>query len=101
MGRAPVDATGSRDDIGLSLGPRPYSVSASPLAVRAAEWSPVTASTDVSTDALPARLAAARRDYAALVEQGLSLDLTRGKPSALQLDLAPRPLRPPAERCAA
>ncbi|SDH50760.1 aminotransferase class I/II-fold pyridoxal phosphate-dependent enzyme [Nonomuraea jiangxiensis] len=30
----------------------------------------------------------AQRDYAALVQQGLSLDLTRGKPSPRQLDLS-------------
>ena len=33
-------------------------------------------------------LSAARRDYTALQARGLSLDLTRGKPSAEQLDLA-------------
>ncbi|MFJ7217047.1 aminotransferase class I/II-fold pyridoxal phosphate-dependent enzyme [Amycolatopsis sp. NPDC098790] len=38
-----------------------------------------TASVDVDT---------ARRDYAALVDRGLSLDITRGKPSPEQLDLA-------------
>ncbi|MGW4522655.1 aminotransferase class I/II-fold pyridoxal phosphate-dependent enzyme [Amycolatopsis sp. NPDC004378] len=38
-----------------------------------------TASVDVDT---------ARRDYAALVDRGLSLDITRGKPSPKQLDLA-------------
>jgi DNA-binding transcriptional MocR family regulator len=42
----------------------------------------------VSTDTRPTRLDVARRDYAALVGQGLSLDLTRGKPSARQLDLS-------------
>ncbi|WP_328614773.1 aminotransferase [Amycolatopsis sp. NBC_00355] len=38
-----------------------------------------TASVDVDT---------ARADYAALVDRGLSLDITRGKPSPKQLDLA-------------
>jgi DNA-binding transcriptional MocR family regulator len=37
---------------------------------------------------LAAGLSAARDDYAALQAQGLSLDLTRGKPSGAQLDLA-------------
>ena len=37
---------------------------------------------------LASRFSEARRDYAALKAQGLSLDLTRGKPSAAQLDLA-------------
>lgn len=58
----------------------------------------MTASTDASADALPARLAAAGRDYTALVEQGLSLDLTRGKPSARQLDLSAGLLWLPADR---
>ncbi len=39
----------------------------------------------------------ARRDYAALVARGLSLDLTRGKPSPAQLDLSAEMLRLPGE----
>ncbi|MEU9123164.1 aminotransferase class I/II-fold pyridoxal phosphate-dependent enzyme [Streptomyces sp. NPDC048506] len=58
----------------------------------------MTASTDISTDSLPARLEAARRDYATLVAQGLSLDLTRGKPSARQLDLSAGLLALPGDR---
>lgn len=44
----------------------------------------------MTSPADPARsdLEAARADYAALVDQGIALDLTRGKPSAAQLDLA-------------
>ena len=41
-----------------------------------------------SADSLPARLDAARSDYEALLTKKLSLDLTRGKPSARQLDLS-------------
>lgn len=50
------------------------------------------------TDALPAHLDAARRDYEALLARGLSLDLTRGKPSARQLDLSAELLTLPAGR---
>jgi DNA-binding transcriptional MocR family regulator len=39
----------------------------------------------------------ARRDYAALVDQGLSLDITRGKPSPKQLDLSLEMLKLPGE----
>jgi DNA-binding transcriptional MocR family regulator len=39
----------------------------------------------------------ARRDYAALVEQGLALDITRGKPSPRQLDLSLEMLKLPGE----
>ncbi|MFI6685553.1 aminotransferase class I/II-fold pyridoxal phosphate-dependent enzyme [Streptomyces sp. NPDC050485] len=39
-------------------------------------------------EALRSRLDEARRDYTALQNQGLSLDLTRGKPSPAQLDSA-------------
>ena len=43
-------------------------------------------------------LSAARRDYAALQARGLSLDLTRGKPSAEQLDLSAPLLSLPGDR---
>ena len=43
-------------------------------------------------------LAAAQRDYAALQARGLSLDLTRGKPSAEQLDLSAPLLSLPGDR---
>lgn len=46
-------------------------------------------------------LEAARRDHAALVERGLSLNLTRGKPSARQLDLSNDLLTLPGDRHAA
>ncbi|WP_410654550.1 aminotransferase class I/II-fold pyridoxal phosphate-dependent enzyme [Amycolatopsis sp. lyj-112] len=36
----------------------------------------------------PVDVESARRDYTALVDRGLSLDITRGKPSPRQLDLA-------------
>ncbi|MEU4832343.1 aminotransferase class I/II-fold pyridoxal phosphate-dependent enzyme [Streptosporangium sp. NPDC023615] len=42
----------------------------------------------LTIDELTARRDAARHDYDALVRRGLSLDLTRGKPSARQLDLS-------------
>ncbi|MGJ6963654.1 aminotransferase class I/II-fold pyridoxal phosphate-dependent enzyme [Streptosporangium sp. G11] len=42
----------------------------------------------LTIDELIAQRDAARRDYDALVRRGLSLDLTRGKPSARQLDLS-------------
>ena len=54
----------------------------------------------LTLDELIAQRDDALRDYAALVQRGLSLDLTRGKPSPRQLDLAnacspcPRPTRP-------
>jgi len=44
--------------------------------------------TTLSTGDLAAQHETARADYAALVERGLSLDLTRGKPAPEQLDLA-------------
>jgi DNA-binding transcriptional MocR family regulator len=58
----------------------------------------VTTSTNVNTDELPTLLDAARRDYAALLEQGLSLDLSRGKPSPQQLDLSAELLSLPGDR---
>ena len=42
-------------------------------------------------------LSSARADYDALVAQNIKLDLTRGKPSAAQLDLATPMLRQPGE----
>ncbi len=50
----------------------------------------------LTTDSAPQLLQAAQRDYDALVAQGLSLDLTRGKPSPEQLDLADELLALPA-----
>jgi DNA-binding transcriptional MocR family regulator len=47
--------------------------------------------------ALAARLPELRERYATLQAQGLSLDLTRGKPSAEQLDLSERLLSLPGE----
>ena len=44
----------------------------------------------LTLDELIAQRDDALRDYEALVRRGLSLDLTRGKPSAAQLDLATR-----------
>ncbi|TIC89318.1 aminotransferase class I/II-fold pyridoxal phosphate-dependent enzyme [Nocardioides sp. GY 10113] len=49
---------------------------------------PTTPLTELSTEELAARLQTARTDYAALVERGLKLDLTRGKPGSDQLDLS-------------
>ncbi|MFE2417206.1 aminotransferase class I/II-fold pyridoxal phosphate-dependent enzyme [Streptomyces hokutonensis] len=51
-----------------------------------------------SADSLPARLDAARSDYEALLTKKLSLDLTRGKPSARQLDLSAELLSLPGDR---
>jgi DNA-binding transcriptional MocR family regulator len=51
-----------------------------------------------SADSLPARLDTARSDYEALLSKKLSLDLTRGKPSARQLDLSAELLTLPAGR---
>jgi DNA-binding transcriptional MocR family regulator len=51
-----------------------------------------------SADSLPARLDTARSDYEALLAKKLSLDLTRGKPSARQLDLSAELLTLPAGR---
>ncbi|MFJ9241293.1 aminotransferase class I/II-fold pyridoxal phosphate-dependent enzyme [Streptomyces sp. NPDC101776] len=51
-----------------------------------------------SADSLPARLDTARSDYEALLAKKLSLDLTRGKPSARQLDLSSELLTLPAGR---
>lgn len=44
--------------------------------------------TDLSPDALASRLETAKADYEALRARGLTLDLTRGKPGADQLDLS-------------
>ncbi len=54
----------------------------------------------MTTPAEPARpaLEAVRADYDALVAQGMKLDLTRGKPSTAQLDLASPMLSLPGER---
>lgn len=49
------------------------------------------------TDVGSAALKAAEADYAALVEQGLRLDLTRGKPSQEQLELSAPLLSLPGE----
>lgn len=43
---------------------------------------------DLTGEELAAYLSASREEHAALAERGLSLDLTRGKPSAAQLDLS-------------
>ncbi|MFE9601165.1 aminotransferase class I/II-fold pyridoxal phosphate-dependent enzyme [Streptomyces hokutonensis] len=51
-----------------------------------------------SADSLPARLDAARSDYEVLLTKKLSLDLTRGKPSARQLDLSAELLSLPGDR---
>jgi DNA-binding transcriptional MocR family regulator len=51
-----------------------------------------------SADSLPARLDTARSDYEALLAKKLSLDLTRGKPSARQLDLSAELLSLPGDR---
>ncbi|HEY5016294.1 MAG TPA: aminotransferase class I/II-fold pyridoxal phosphate-dependent enzyme [Streptosporangiaceae bacterium] len=52
----------------------------------------------LTAGALAARLAGARRDYDDLAGRGLSLDLTRGKPSPEQLDLSAALLTLPGER---
>lgn len=54
-----------------------------------------TALTDLSADDLAALLEEQRAAYADLKAKGLKLDLTRGKPSAQQLDLADDLLRLP------
>ncbi|MFJ9380253.1 aminotransferase class I/II-fold pyridoxal phosphate-dependent enzyme [Streptomyces sp. NPDC101455] len=51
-----------------------------------------------TADSLPALLDAARSDYEALLAKGLKLDLTRGKPSARQLDLSAELLSLPGDR---
>jgi DNA-binding transcriptional MocR family regulator len=55
----------------------------------------------LTLDELTAQRDDALRDYDALVRRGLSLDLTRGKPSARQLDLASRMLTLPSGHTAA
>ena len=55
-----------------------------------------TALTDLSADDRAALLEQTRAAYADLKARGLKLDLTRGKPSAQQLDLADRLLRLPS-----
>jgi DNA-binding transcriptional MocR family regulator len=49
------------------------------------------------TSSLSSDTERARRDYAALVGQGLSLDITRGKPSPRQLDLSLEMLKLPGD----
>lgn len=51
---------------------------------------------ELTGQSLPELLQAAQREYDALLAQGLSLDITRGKPSPEQLDLAEELLRLPA-----
>jgi len=51
--------------------------------------------TSLSPDELAAFLTTRQEEYAALRRRGLSLDLTRGKPSSAQLDLSDRLLRLP------
>lgn len=53
---------------------------------------------DLSQDALAALRATLRKDYAALKGRGLKLDMTRGKPSPEQLDLAAGMLALPGNR---
>ncbi len=55
----------------------------------------------LTIDELTARRDGAQRDYDALVRRGLSLDLTRGKPSARQLGLSEALLDLPAGHTAA
>ncbi|MEV7008695.1 aminotransferase class I/II-fold pyridoxal phosphate-dependent enzyme [Streptosporangium sp. NPDC051022] len=55
----------------------------------------------LNLDELTAQRDRALRDYDALVRRGLSLDLTRGKPSARQLDLAAAMLTLPGGHTAA
>jgi DNA-binding transcriptional MocR family regulator len=55
-----------------------------------------TALADLSADDLATLLDEQRAAYAELKERGLKLDLTRGKPSAQQLDLADELLRLPS-----
>ncbi|MDP9863695.1 MULTISPECIES: aminotransferase class I/II-fold pyridoxal phosphate-dependent enzyme [Streptosporangium] len=55
----------------------------------------------LNLDELTAQRERALRDYEALVQRGLSLDLTRGKPSGRQLDLASALLTRPGGHTAA
>lgn len=61
----------------------------------------MTTFTNMNTATLSAHLDGARRDYAARLELGLSLDLSRGKPSIRQLDLSAELLTLPGDRCTA
>ncbi|AEG45275.1 aminotransferase class I/II-fold pyridoxal phosphate-dependent enzyme [Isoptericola variabilis] len=61
------------------------------------EPTPVVAPNGEPDTALAARLPELREEYAALQARGLKLDLTRGKPSAEQLDLAEPLLGLPGE----
>jgi DNA-binding transcriptional MocR family regulator len=59
----------------------------------------MTSPADVARTAQdPTDLDGARRAYSALVQEGISLDLTRGKPSSAQLDLATPMLSLPGDR---
>lgn len=53
---------------------------------------------DLDPGTLTAHLEGARKDYEALVARGLSLDITRGKPSSAQLDLSVPLLSLPGDR---
>lgn len=65
------------------------------LALVTAQRSPRPLS-DLAPDELDELLASTREDYEALRTKGLALDVTRGKPSAAQLDLSDALLRLPS-----